>query len=249
MRPRFNFTATALTTALLLALAPACGDDDGGTGTVDATLNGPDARDITPDGAVNDAPPGVDATPPADAMACSTNLSPTDDGTGIAVDLVLSEIDPGNYIELYNNTDSPISLVSAPHWLCARPGYVSLASEAANVTVPARGFAVIPYPVSFTDTDAGGEVVLYKDANFGDPNSVVDFVCWGTNPHATRSGEAVCAGKWGGSCPSTPATAVPDSCAPALTNGAIHRKMSTAGTAAGDYDTTLAGSPTNCVQP
>lgn len=237
MRPRFTTTTIPFVTALVLALAPACGDDGGGGGNADATINGPDAKDLTPDGAVTDAPPAIDAAPPADAMLCTTDLSPTDDGTGQPADLVISEIDPGNYIELYNATNSDIGLASTPDWLCAKPQYVAVSSEAASVTVPAKGFAVISYPVSFTDTDAGGEVVIYKDSSFGSSTSVLDFVCWGTNPHMSRKTEAETAGKWSGAC------------APALTNGAIHRKMNTAGTTAADYDTTSAGSPTNCVQP
>jgi len=247
MRPRFTTTAIPLVTALVLALAPACGDDGGG-GNADATINGPDAKDLTPDGAVNDAPLGIDAAPPADAMFCATDLSPTDDGTAQPADLVISEINPGLRIELYNATNSPISLSSVTHQFCSPFKYRALSALAPQVTVPPKGFALVPWPSNFDDTDSGGEVILYKDNSFGNNDSILDFVCWGTNPHGTRIGQAVCAGKWGGDC-SNPTMPTADACAPALTNGAIHRKMSTTGTSAADYDTDSAASPANCVQP
>lgn len=221
-------TRALLTGALALTVVPACGDDDGNNPTADATNNPTiDASNNTPD--------SMQAT--ADAATCATDLAPTDDGTGVTADLVMSEISPGNYIELYNSTDSPINLGSVTHQLCHFPSYRALSIEAPQVTVPPKGFALIPWPNNFSDTAAGGEVVLYKDGSFDSQTSLLDFVCWGNAPGTMRKDLAEMIGKWSGAC------------APALTNGAIHRNMATDGTSAADYDVSSAGSPINCVQP
>ena len=103
-------------------------------------------------------------------------------------------------------------------------------------SVPAFGFATIPWPASFVDTDAGGEVILYTEPLFGNPGSIMDFVCWGTNPHFSRQGQAFATDKWSS----------PTACAPALTGGAIHRLASTDGVDPADYDTASPPSPMNC---
>ena len=63
---------------------------------------------------------------------------------------------------------------------------------------------------------------------------MVDFACWGVNPHSTRKALAESANKWSGAC------------AAALTGGAIHRRISADGTTAADYDTSSSPSPLNC---
>ncbi|MCB9559201.1 MAG: hypothetical protein H6708_02190 [Kofleriaceae bacterium] len=143
-------------------------------------------------------------------------------------------------IELYNNTASPIALSSTAYWLCSPFVYKDLASLAPAVTIPAGGYATVPWPAGFTDVDAGGEVILYLDANtgFGDGLKIMDFVCWGTNPHGSRLALAAGAGKWS----SDQASA----CAPALGAGALHRVAGSAGTDATHYDTTSPPSPQTC---
>ena len=68
--------------------------------------------------------------------------------------------------------------------------------------MPAGVFARFAWPATFTDTDAGGELQLYADPNFGDSTKIVDFVCWGTNPHGSRKSQAEMVGKWTGACAS-----------------------------------------------
>ena len=133
--------------------------------------------------------------------ACSASLNVLDDGSGAngtvgLPDLVMSEISPGNYIEVFNTTLAAIPLNAAPHWLCSPFAYAQLATLAPTTTVPAGGFATIPWPTSFTDVDAGGEVLLYASAAFNDNTQILDFSCWGVNPprHAQSQAEAV--GKW-----------------------------------------------------
>ena len=165
---------------------------------------------------------------------CDPDLAPLDDGSGVfgAVGLpavVISEINPGDYIELFNTTASDFNTTG--YWFCSPFTYTQVGA----VVVPAGGYATVPWPGVFTDSDAGGEIQLYKSSLFGISTDILDFVCWGTNPHATRVSQANAVGKWSGPC------------APAVVNGAIHRKVGTAGTSASDYDVVAAPTPSNCV--
>lgn len=176
---------------------------------------------------------------PLRSLAQCPELDPLDDGSGAfgAIGLpalVISEINPGDYIEFFNTTLAPIAMSTSPYWLCSPFVYVSLPGAGAAVVVPAGGYATIPWPASFTDTDAGGEIQLYKTSNFGVSTDILDFVCWGVNPHGTRVAQAIAIGKWSGGC------------APVLASGAIHRKIGVKGTTAADYDVASAPSPMNC---
>jgi len=163
-------------------------------------------------------------------------LNPTNDNTGIAGDLILSEINPGDFIELYNTTNSDIALSSIQHQLCSPFNYIALSTLASSVVVPANGYATVPWPANFNDTNAGGEVILYKNSSFSNSSNIIDFVCWGTNPHGSRKSQAESVGKWQSG----------SSCAGALLGGSIHRIASTNGTSASSYNTTSASSPLNC---
>jgi hypothetical protein len=165
---------------------------------------------------------------------CDPPLNPIDDGSGAngAVGLpavVISEINPGDYIELFNTTGSDFNTSS--YWFCSP----FLSSAVGAVVVPAGGYATVAWPVVFGDTDAGGEIILYKSSVFGLSTDILDFVCWGTNPHGSRLNQALSVGKWTGVC----ADAIP-------AGDAIHRHEGSAGTSAGDYIFDI-GSPSNCV--
>jgi hypothetical protein len=150
---------------------------------------------------------------------------------------VISEINPGEYIELYNNTGSDITLSGSSYQFCSPFSYAGLGSPGvgAGIVVPARGYAMVGWP-GFSDTDAGGEVMLYASAAFDSPGAIMDFVCWGVNPHGSRKLTAEAAGKWDDLAP----------CAPAITGGAIHRRVMTAGNNAASYDTASPPSPAMC---
>ena len=171
--------------------------------------------------------------------ACSPDLQPSNDGSGVngAVglpSLVMSEIDPGAYIELFNTTNSPIALANTNEWLCSPFVYDKLSTLAPNVTVPARGYAIIPWPAAFTDpSNAGGEMMLYSSASFGTNTDILDFICWGTYVN-TRKFQAEAVGKWQGPCDS------------ALSNGVIQRNPNSAGISAAHYSTALPPTPMNC---
>ncbi len=217
--------------ALLSFSIVACGEDQAQTfdaaTQVDATVV-VDAMTAALDAAALDA-----AVP--DAAPTCTDLTILDDGsiTGIP-DLVVSELNPGDYIELHNTTALDIPLGTVTHQLCSPFSYTGLAALAANVTVPAGGFATVPWPAAFIDVDAGGEVILYSSAAFGDSTAILDFMCWGDNPHQSRKSQAESNGKWTGAC------------AAALANGAMHRITNTNGITAASYDTAGAADPTNC---
>ena len=171
--------------------------------------------------------------------ACSPDLQPSNDGSGVngAVglpSLVMSEIDPGAYIELFNTTNSPIALANTNEWLCSPFVYDKLSTLAPNVTVPARGYAVIPWPAGFTDpSNSGGEMMLYSSASFGTNTDILDFICWGTYVN-TRKFQAEAVGKWQGPCDSV------------LSSGVIQRNVSSAGITAAHYNTALPPTPMNC---
>jgi hypothetical protein len=177
-------------------------------------------------------------------FVCDAVLNPISDGSSATRRaLVISEINPGDYIELFNTTAAPIALGSSPYWLASPHSYCGLAQLAPGITVPAWGFATVPWPsptsgcyASFADTDAGGEIILYLDSTFSADDHIMDFVCWGVNPHFSRQSQAYATGKW-----TSPAL-----CAPALSNGAIHHLANTDGIDASDYDTTSPPTPMNC---
>ncbi len=204
----------------------------------------PDAF-VTPDAFVSpDAFTPPDAFVPADAFTppdafrryplCSApDLAVPSSPTPPA--LVISEIDPGTFIEIYNTTSADLPLTGTAYQLCSPFVYASLASLGPTVTVPAHGYAMLPWPGGFADTEAGGEVSLYTSGAFGDPAAVMSFVCWGTNPHGTRKTTAEMGGRWSGAC------------AGAITAGrSIARRPGNTGSTAAHYATDATPSPETC---
>ena len=90
----------------------------------------------------------------AAAQASCPDLSPADDGTGLPLPLVMSEINPGEYFELYNPGDRDLDLSLENLWLCSPFLYADLQEVAAGVTVPAGGYATVPMPAQFIDADS-----------------------------------------------------------------------------------------------
>lgn len=160
---------------------------------------------------------------------CDPALVIPNDGTAIATPVVISQVDPGNFIEFFNPGAANFNLTG--WWLCSPFVYSAL-----SITVNAGSYKTVPWPVGFSDTDGSGEMMLYKSSNFAANSDIVDYIAWGAS-NGFRLGQAVAVGKWSG--PS----------APALTNGSIHRISGTTGTAAASYDVTLASNPRNCTSP
>ena len=201
---------------------------------IDGPLTLPDGSIALPDGSIT-LPDALVAGADGPVAAC-TSLSPGDDASGAARRaLIISEIDPGTFIEVYNASAAAIDLGTSLAWFCSPFTYASMATLGAGITLAPGGRAALPWPVGFTDTDAGGEVILYVDSAFAASTSVMDFVCWGTNPHSSRKATAEAGGKWDGGA-----------CAGALTAGSLKRLASTTGTHAADYDVATAPTPQTC---
>ena len=161
---------------------------------------------------------------------CDPALAGLNDGTQTPTPIVISQVDPGNFIEFFNPGASNFNTTG--YWLCSPFAYAAL-----SVTVNAGSYKTVPWPAGFFDTDAGGEIMLYKSGNFGVSTDIVDYVPWGAS-NAFRLGQAQAVGKWvGGTFP------------PALTNGSIHRITNTTGTGPSSYDVTLPSNPRNCTSP
>ncbi|MBN4059273.1 hypothetical protein JYT22_01315, partial [Endomicrobium sp. AH-315-J14] len=173
-------------------------------------------------------------------QSCGPLMNPISDGGNAdnpLAPIIMSEISPGNFIELYNSTNNDIVLNNTVSVFCSPFSYVDLSMAGAGVTVPANGYATIPFPAMFTangDKDSGGEIILYKSGMFGMSKDVDDFVCWGVNPHGSRKATAEASGKWVGNC------------AAAMQNSSIRRVPGSKGASAADYDATVQADASNC---
>lgn len=169
---------------------------------------------------------------------CAASLDPLDDGTdlppGGIPDIIISEIKPGEYIEVFNASVDAVDLSFVPWQWCAPFQYQPVAMP---VIVPTGGYVKLDWPTFFTNpTETNGEVILFKDFFFSSDTSVLDFVCWGSPSPTRRLTQGAGSGKWSGLCaPSIP------------TGGAIHRISGTDGTSAASYDVTAPPSPMTCV--
>ncbi len=194
----------------------------------------------TCDDILHDASVPIDGESIDGTAACATPLAPVDDGTVVARQaLLISEIVPGEAIEVFNNTAADVDLGTVAYQLSSDGATVavSAADVGAGVTVAAGGQAVLGWPSGFTGAvDSGGEVALYlDDSGFGSGANIMSFVCWGAAPTTSVKTLAEADGKWTtGACPD------------ALTMGAIHRLPATDGRDAADFDVTAAPSPTTC---
>ena len=143
--------------------------------------------------------------------------------------LVISEVNPGQYVELFNTTGADIVL-PGPYFLCSNFLYAQVAG-----TVPAGGYATVIWPANFTiSIDSNGEMMLYDSGLFHVSTDILCYVIWG-NPISNRKSQAVAVGKWTGANLAS------------LTTGATHRKIGVKGNQASEWDNTLAPSPVNCV--
>jgi FlgD Ig-like domain len=170
---------------------------------------------------------------PLQSLAQCPDLDVLDDGTEFhpLPALVISEVNPGDYIELFNTTGSDIVLPNI-YWLCSDLLYAQVAG-----TVPAGGYATVAWPANFTRANnTSGEMMIYDNFDFLLDEDIMDYVIWGS-PTFNRKGQAIAVGKWVGENLT------------ALTNGAVHRKIGVTGTSAADYDNTSAPSAMNCTPP
>jgi hypothetical protein len=170
---------------------------------------------------------------PLRTQAQCPDLDPLDDGTEFHPfpALVISEVNPGDYVELFNTTDTDIVLPGS-YWLCSDLLYAQVAG-----TVPAGGYATVTWPANFTRaTNTSGEMIVYDNFDFTLDEHIMDYVIWGS-PTFNRKGQAIAVGKWVGANLT------------ALAGGAVHRTIGVTGTTAADYDNTSAPSAQNCTPP
>jgi hypothetical protein len=213
------------------------GEEEIDAGMTDAGNPGTDAGRFDA-GGDEDAGPQVDAGPRVDAgpITCTEpSLDPVADATGTP-DLIISEIDPGSFIEVFNTTSAPIALgAPSTFQFCSPFTYQPLATLAPGVVVAPGGYAQLPWPSAFDDTDAGGEIILFASSDFGTNENIMDFVCWGTNPHSSRMGQATAISKWS------------NACLGAITAGrSLQRVAATDGASAASYVTDATPTPETC---
>lgn len=205
---------------LPLTLTFACGADGDVAGT--------DASSI-------DAASGLDA---ADPTACvAPDLDVQDDGTTQGHEsIVISEINPGDYVELFNRTDQPVDVAMlTDHQWCSFPSYRPVRDDA--ITIPGKGYATIPFPTS-GQNDTDGELVLYATGSYMTGTDVLDYVCWGngeTLRRGTAEGNPAGSNKWNGGCvASIPA------------GGSLHRIAGNNGKDVAHYEVTANNTPETC---
>lgn len=222
---------------LLSCLAFGCGDDD--TAPVDSG-SGVDAATRDAGGSVDSG--ARDAASPDDGGTTGEDGGTTDAGGEECPDLaptepaavVISQIDLATRrVELFNPRSEPLTFTT--HQWCQRPRYGQVSTTGA-VTIAPGAYAVHTLPDGWlgAGTATSGELAIYADSSYDSSGSIIDYVCWGTPPGASRRSTAEAAGIWSGDC------------APAPTMGAIVRRPSTAGDGAASYDTTAAFEVTTC---
>jgi hypothetical protein len=175
----------------------------------------------------------MDAPP---APVC-VDLAPMSDGSGRQA-LLLSELSPTAFIELFNATDADLALDQGDWGLQARAVTYFLKDLSPKVTVPAHGYAHFPWPAELLAADAGGELALYSGvtaaADFDDGSKLVGYACWGSDAEIARKQLAEDSVKWSGDC------------AAALSRSALRRKVATKGVAATNFAADVPADKTAC---
>ncbi len=220
---------SSLCVALPLLLC--CGGDEGDDN------NGQNNRDSGPaiDSAVQADGPTADAPP---VTACANDLGTVADGSSATENdsnIVISEIDPGEFIEVYNASDATVQLGATGYAWCNNRSYPTFAGL--TIEIPAGGRRTIPWPGG-TGVEAGGDVSIYSQPVFnGGQLNILDYVCWGdpTLGGVTRRLDAEGVDKWVGDCAQT----IP-------AGGSLQRLPNVDGTDAADYAALNPPAPENC---
>lgn len=116
----------------------------------------------------------------------------------IIPELIISEIVPGEYVELYNSAYTEIDLSNVDQQLVSGRQHVGVAELGNGETIPARGYRQLPWPSTMSMSSASGELVLFRDSlsGFDDLTKIDDFMAWGDSSPDSRIELAVMAGKW-----------------------------------------------------
>lgn len=205
--------------ALVLVMAAAACASDDATETSVAGADTSAAAATTTVPATTSAAGGSDTTASPTTQAPTTTASDTGSTTTMSTTTTTISAGPGilavtsvvfgppTYVTVTNVGGSPIELGN--HWLCQRPAYIQLPSfEMEPGDRVAVGLGEVP-PADLVGLTAifelgdalgevsrdDGEIALYSAPSFADPNSILDYVEWGSAGHG-RSDVAVAAGIW-----------------------------------------------------
>ncbi len=177
-----------LAVSLAVVVAACSGDDDTGTTTTTAA-----------------------ATTTTAAATTTTSAATTTTATPGAAVFVVTQVAFGEngYVAISNVGTSGGAL--SEFWLCQRPAYYQIpevildpgqsvwvaTADGGTLNPPAEVVRVFGAEGGFgTFRESSGEIGLYTSTSFGDPNSIVSYVEWGSSDHG-RSSVAVEAGIWG----------------------------------------------------
>ncbi len=108
--------------------------------------------------------------------------------------VVINEIFPDGTVELKNTGTTTVDV--SGYWLCDFPDY----QQINNSNLQCGNLMMAPGEILTVDdfntiSEVDGEMGLYINNAFGDPNAIIDYVEWGFSGHP-RSDEAVSAGIW-----------------------------------------------------
>ena len=203
---------------VLAALAVGCGDDEP---MMDAGVDaGP--MDASPDARMDDAMM-ADVGADVGELHCASES------------LLIAAVDPMNTVTIFNPGPDAVELMGTGWVLCQRPNYIQLEMIEPGVTIEAGAVHEYPMPPAFFDQgDDGGELALYRVASFTNPDTIRDYVCWGSGRTSSRLMTAEEAGIWSGEC------------APAITGESLRRISGTSGTDAASYDETGTTAELSC---
>ncbi|MCA9218428.1 MAG: hypothetical protein KDB27_35405, partial [Planctomycetales bacterium] len=115
-------------------------------------------------------------------------------------EIIISEIVPGEYIELYNSRYYEIDLNDVSQVLVSGQHHVAISDLGQELSISARGYRQLPWPESMTATSQSGEFLLYRDnlSGFDVSWKIDDFVAWGDAVADSRIDLAIEADKWYG---------------------------------------------------
>lgn len=141
------------------------------------------------------------ALPPTPTTEQATTIPPvvTIDATFALTTVVFGD---QGWIEVINTGPQAGNIHG--HWIAIHPFYLELPSTIVEVGQSVRisldpnadpGAVVSAAGLLPVLVPSAGEVGLYSNGNFGDPNSIVDYLEWGSGGHF-RSTVAIAAGIW-----------------------------------------------------
>jgi len=192
-------------TALVL-VATACGDDNESTPVTTSTTPATPVTDPTTTTITHPTTTTTEAVTTTGAASTTTTTPEEIGDSGLRIAQVGFDAGPQEgWVVIENAGSEPVSL--AGHFLCQRPGYFRLPDvdlgpgdvfwiavdevEGLDGTAPSIGAGGALGAFS----QVNGEMGLYDSNSFGDPDSILSYVEWGSTGHG-RSSVAVAAGLW-----------------------------------------------------